>query len=219
MAKWAPQRKDTINALADEILHNYGHGRVIVAIDGIDGSGKTEFADDLAEALRDKGHAAFRACIDDFHKPRAERYLLGRDSAEGYYRDSFDYSVFRRVLVEPFRLGGSAGFVTAAFDVKRDAKIDPKWVTGPEDAVLIVDGVFLNRPELAGLWNYSVWLDVTADVAATRVAHRDGDDALAPRYTGGQALYLREVSPRLISTAIIDNTDFDHPRRSFADSC
>ena len=36
MARWAPLRRDLIEALAEEILHNYGHGRVIVAIDGED---------------------------------------------------------------------------------------------------------------------------------------------------------------------------------------
>ena len=51
------------------------------------------------------GRAVFRASIDGFHRPRAERYARGRDSPEGFYRDSFDYSLFRRVLVEPFRDG------------------------------------------------------------------------------------------------------------------
>jgi uridine kinase len=219
MTKWAPQRKDTIMSLAEEILHNYGKGRVIVAVDGLLGAGTAEFADDLAEALRGTGHAAFRASIDNFQRPRAERHQRGVDSPQGFYRDSFDYSVFRRVLVEPFRLGGSAAFVTAAFDAARDAPIEPKWTTGPEDAVLIVDGIFLNRPEISGVWNFSVWVDVPADLAEERQAARSGGAGVGTRYTEGQALYRAEAGPRRKAVAIIDNTDLDHPRRVFADSC
>ena len=218
MASFVPQKKDVVAELAAEILHNYERGRAIVAVDGLDGAGKTRFADDLAESLRKTGHAVFRASIDGFHRPRADRYLRGKDSPEGFYRDSYDYSVLRRVLVEPFRLGGSTAFVSAAFDHERDAQVEPKWLTGPADAILVIDGIFLNRSELRGLWNYSIWLDVPAKVADARLVERDGRAAVGYRYTGGQALYVAEASPRTAATAIIDNTDYDHPRRVFADS-
>lgn len=224
MTPWVPQKKDVLAALADDILHNYGKGRAIVAVDGIDVAGTAGFADDLADAMRLKGHAVFRASIEGFHRPRVDRYARGRDSAEGFYRDSYDYLTFQRTLVQPFRMGGSTGFVAAAFDVERDAQIEPVWLTGPADAVLIVDGSFLNRPELAGLWNYSIWLEVADDEATERRALRD---SAAPnprperqlRYGGAQALYAAEVRPRTAATAIVDNTDVDHPRRRFADSC
>ncbi|MCU1406666.1 MAG: uridine kinase [Glaciihabitans sp.] len=219
MAKWAPQRKDTVNALADEILHNYGRGRVIIAIDGLEGAGTAGFADDLAEAFEAKGHTAFRASLNDFQQRRSLRLARGADSAEGFYQDTFDYSVLRRVLIEPFRLGGSAAFVTAAFDASRDVQVEPKWVTGPDDALLIVDGLFLNRPELAGLWNYSLWLDVPTEDSERRVTEDTGDADRTAVHAAGQALYRAAVSPRRKATAIIDNTDSEHPRRQFADSC
>lgn len=219
MTRWTPQKKDVLHALAREILHNYGKGRVLIAVDGVDGAGKTHFADDLAEAVRTKGHAAFRASIDGFHRPKSERYLKGKDSPEGFYRDSYDYSLFRRVLVEPFRLGGSTAFVPAAFDVARDTAVQPRWVTGPDDALLIVDGIFLHRPELRALWNYSIWLDVPPEIAEARLIDRDGPNGVGSRYLEGQKLYLAEANPRAAATAIYDNSDFTQPRRVFADAC
>jgi uridine kinase len=219
MARWAPEKKEQLDALAAEILHNYGSGRAVVAVDGLDGAGKTHFADDLASAISSTGHSVFRASIDDFHRSRAERHARGADSAEGFYRDSFDYSTFLRVLIEPFKLGGSTAFVTAAFDHRRDAPVPSKWRTGPKDAILIVDGIFLNRPELRGLWNYSVWIDVPREIAERRIADRDGPGAGTERYTAGQELYLAEAHPRAEAVAIIDNSDFDRPRRVFADAC
>src|SRR5882757_437415 len=136
MARWAAQRRDVLEATAAEILHNYGRGRVMIAVDGPTGAGKTTFADDLADALRKPDgagakHDVFRASIDDFLRPRALRYAQGRDSAKGHYEDAYDYSLFRRVLVDPFRMNGSTGFQLAGFDEHRDQAVESRWVTGP----------------------------------------------------------------------------------------
>lgn len=217
-----------LRELRDEVRQHYPGGRIVLAVDGTDGAGKTTFADSFAEVFAEDGSAVYRASIDDFHRPRAERYARGKDSAEGFYRDSYDYSLFRRVLIEPFRegvqTGASTGFQLAAFDVRRDAPLEAQWTTAPRDAVLIVDGVFLLRPELRGLWNWSVWLEVRVEVAYARMALRDGSDPdpSAPsnaRYVGGQALYARESRPATAASAIVDNTDLAHPVRSYRDFC
>lgn len=212
-------RKTVITALAAEIRHNYSEGRVIVAVDGMDGAGKTEFANALAAELGIGHKAVFRASIDDFHQSRARRYARGRDSAEGFYRDSFDYPTFKRMLTEPFRTGWIGSFNLKAFDLARDLPYQPVWSSGPKDAILVVDGIFLNRPELRGIWNYSIWLDVDREVAEARMLERDGRSPNPERYRGGQKLYLEEAKPREAATAIVDNSDFEHPRRTFEDAC
>ncbi|MFC8680841.1 uridine kinase [Microbacterium ureisolvens] len=207
--------------LRDRVRRRYGAGRVIVAVDGVDGAGKTVFADGLAEVFAETGDAVFRASIDGFHRPRAERYLRGRQSPEGFYRDSYDYATFRRVLIDPFRDGaqtaGTTGFQLAAFDVARDAPVESQWVTAPRDAVLVVDGIFLHRPELRDLWDASVWLEVPFETTYARMALRDGSDPDpdAPsnaRYRQGQEIYLREARPRDAASVIVDNSDLGHPR-------
>ena len=206
-------RRDLLDALSDEFLHNYGKGRTLMAVDGIDGAGTSTFADALATRLGRGGHSVFRASIDNFHRPREDRHRRGMDSAEGFYRDSYDYDLFRRVLIEPFTLGGSTGFVTSAFDVDRDIQVEMEWKTGPKDATLIVDGMFLNRPELRGLWSFSVWLESSREEAAVSTA------AGGQRGRAGQKLYVDESGPRARATAIVDNSDPQLPRRVFADSC
>ena len=206
-----------------------GRGRVILAVDGRDGAGKTVFADGLAAVFAEDGSAVFRASIDDFHRPRAERYARGHASPEGFYRDSYDYATFRRVLIDPFRDGrqtaATTGFQLAAFDLARDTPVESAWVTAPRDAVLIVDGIFLHRPELRGLWDWSVWLDVPVDVAfradGRAGRHRPGLPGAASnaRYRDGQELYLRDANPRAAASAIVDNTDLAHPQRIFQDYC
>lgn len=223
-SKIAPARRELLESLVREFAHHYGKGRTSLAVDGPDGAGKTRFADDLAVAFRRAGYEVFRASVDDFHRPRELRYLQGRYSSEGYYRDAFDYSLLRRVLLEPFRMGGSTGFQLRGFDLERDIPRESDWATGPADAILIVDGVFLHRPELRGMWNYSIWLDAPLDVRLARMAERDGAD-LDPeaesnqRYIGAQRLYVRDTQPNTAASAIVDNTDPEVPVRSFADFC
>ena len=219
MAQLTTHKRDLLDLLTDEFLHNYGRGRTLLAVDGVDGAGKSMFADALADRLGRGGHAVFRASIDGFHRPRAQRYARGPDSPEGFYLDSYDYDLFRRVLVEPFRMGGSTGFVTAAFDWSSDTQLQMDWKTGPPDATLIVDGIFLNRPELRGIWNYSIWLDVAVEHAGLPMVARDGIAGRGQRYDGGQRLYFAEANPRAVASAIVDNTEPDHPSRIFADAC
>lgn len=218
--RWQPLRRDVVVSVADELLHNYSKGRVIIVVDGPTAAGKTTFADDLAVALRATKHAVFRASIDDFLKPSVERWRQGRDSPVGRYEDSYDYSVLRRVLVEPFKLSGSAGFVTAAFDEERDVPLEPKWQTGPPDAILIIDGSYLLRPELRGLWNASIWLDAGDSARGGRMADRGilAGTPRAERYEGAFVLY-EKTRPRAVATITVDTTDPDHPRRVFSDSC
>lgn len=204
--------------LADEVLVHNPSGRRMLAIDGVDGAGKTIFADALAPVLRDRGAYVMRASVDDFHRPRAERYARGRDSAEGYYRDSFDIEALRTLLIEPFRSGADE-VVVAAFDHVSDAPIERRESGIPSDAVLVVDGVFLHRPELRGLWHSSVWLEVDDAVRDARLSARDGAGSLAPRYSAGQAIYMREANPRRAAAFVVDNNDAARPRREFADYC
>ena len=211
MARWAPERRDTIRALAEELLQNYAHGRVIVAVDGVDPAVTGPFADDLAVELRALEHDTFRASMGDFLYPRVRRDARGADSAVGRYEDAYDYSAFRRVLLGPFRLAGSTGFSTAFFDAKRDVPFESKWETGPADAVLVVDGEFLLRPELKGIWNFSVRLDSFLEEV------EEAEEQ--PRDAGAEALYEREAGPRTAASAIVNVSDPDHPRRVFADSC
>lgn len=232
MARWAPEKRDQLEALAGEILHNYGSGRAIIAIDGSSSAGTAEYAAALADAMRDAGHKVFVAAIRDFRKTHAARESRRAETAESFYGDAFDYSVFQRVLIDPFRASGSTGFVLAAYDAKRDAPLQPKWMTAGRDAILIVEGVFLNRRELAGLWNYSVWLEVPPpqrielkdneqrDSGRRDGDRHDGEDLVEEAAElGADSLYVAEANPRAAAVAIIDNRDVEHPRRVFADAC
>lgn len=212
------RRSALLAHLAGAIAAALPAGRPLrVAVDGVDGAGKTMFADELAAALESRARAVVRASVDGFHHPRAVRYQRGRDSPEGFYRDSYDYAALRERLLDPFGPGGSRRYTREVFDHATDTVVDAPAHTAADDTVLVLDGIFLHRRELRGLWDFSVFLDVGFDVSIARCAARDGgspDPAAAPnrRYVDGQRLYLAEARPRDRADVVVDNTDLAHPR-------
>jgi uridine kinase len=187
-----------------------------VAVDGVDGAGKSVFADELATRVMASGRPVVRASVDSFHRPRADRYRLGRNSPEGFYRDSYDYQRLTEFLLVPFAPGGSGRFRVAGFDYKTDSPVSPPKQHAARRAVLILDGIFLHRPELRASWDFSIFLQVSFDVSVARCSRRDGSSpdphaASNRRYVEGQRIYLREARPWQHATVILDNTDLAAP--------
>ena len=207
-----------LRELATEILGVYGLGRTVVAIDGTDAAERAAFADDLAAVLDEREHPVFRASLRAFRRSIAEQQQFGLEPVERLLRHLYDFSLLRRVLLDPFRLGGSTGFVTRAFDADRDTWIEPTWLTGPPDASLILDGEYLNRKELRDLWSYSVLMETEADAVRFRPGGGEETDAVNEHEIADR-LYRGQVRPRTWATAVVDVSNPDDPRRVFLDSC
>lgn len=190
--------------------------RAIVALDGVDGVGKTSLSRELvAAAALDGGRPLAGVSIDGFHRPKQERRSAG-SGPEGFYRGSYRYPEFLDCVVEPLRTGRP--LTPAIWDVARDEPVVSTELVIPPTGLLLVDGIFLQRPELDGIWDAAVWVDapftVTVPRANARFPGRHEGDPEAPsnkRYVGGQRLYLEEADPRSQATWIFDNTYLDHP--------
>jgi hypothetical protein len=97
--------------------------RLLVAVDGVDASGKTTFAEWLAEALRLRGRSAQVIHVDDFMHVRSVRHRRGRNSPEGYFHDSYDYESLTRYVLEPLTASGDGWFRAGTVDRLRDVVI------------------------------------------------------------------------------------------------
>lgn len=220
-----PER-DVVLGRVVAAITELGGGRRLIGVDGRSGVGKSTFADEVASRLSYDGIAVVRSTTDSFHRPRAERMAAGPTSAEGYYRDSHQLEVMVADLLSPFA-AGSARVRTAAFDEPAD-EARAEWQEVGTDAVLVVDGLFLHRPELVDHWNLSLylvadrrrdqaWLDyLSGDLPEDPVAAASTLDerltrARWPRYRDGWQLYLDEVDPRSVASLVVDNEEFGRP--------
>lgn len=191
-----------------------------MAIDGKDAAGKTTLADHLTSALVGGPGEVIRAGIDEWHNPADVRYKRGRLSPEGYYLDSFDLPHLRRELLDPLGPTASHEYRLARFDYQTDSRTDQGTKQAMEPPVLVFDGVFLLRPELADCWELSIYVFVPPEVSLQRGIERDsllmgGDQEAADRYLHrylpGQALYEAEVSPTSVADVVVENSDFERP--------
>jgi uridine kinase len=213
----ASPRELLIDRVAELVTDRADTGVLRVCIDGIDAAGKTTFADELARALAAMEVPVIRASIDGFHHPAATRHARdGLVPAESYYYDSFDYTTLEQELLDPLSPGGSRRIRTRVFDYRTDRPVDKPTQIVEDGTVLVFDGVFLLRPELAGRWDLSIFLSVDFEVALTRATDRDRRLMASPdvvgqryerRYFPGQRLYLLTIDPEAAADVLIDNND------------
>jgi len=208
-----------LRRLAATIIALHPNRIIRVAIDGVDGAGKTTLADALAPMIAGQGRPIIRASVDDFHRPQAVRYARGRHSPEGYYLDSYDYGAFRELLLDPLSPGGSGQYNARQFDLESDKPFDLPSRQAEPTAALIVDGIFLQRPEIRSYWDLTVFLQVDFQTSIPRGAQRgparDSPDPAAPlnqRYVGGQKTYLHECAPAQRADIVVDYNDLREPK-------
>lgn len=216
-------RKAVLIRLLDLLEARLPARPALVALDGFDGVGKTH----MAHELRQLSHhppgrrPILNVSIDGFHQPRHIRYRHGQ-GPESFYRDSYDYQGFLGAVVEP--LHNREPITPALWDVDQDHPVTPVPVPVPDDGIVLVDGMFLHRPELVDLWDASIWLRVPFHVSVPRGNMRfagdhdpDPEASSNHRYVGGQRLYLAEADPETHCTWIIDNTNLNSPTLHPAD--
>ena len=189
-----PPRHLVLEALGDALAAVHAPDRLTrIGIDGVDGAGKTRLAEEVAQELTARRRPAVRITLDQFEQPTAERYARGDLSPEGYYLDAFDLERFRAHVLS---------------------------VGGPPELVVVADGVFFQRPELADLWDATVWVEADLDVAARRGAERnlvwfdsldETHERYRTRYLPAQRRYIEEQRPHERATFVFRNTDLTEP--------
>ena len=202
--------------LVGHILSAQSGGILRVAINGVDGGGKTRLADELALLLKAKGANVIRASIDGFHNPRKVRYARGKTSPQGFYEDSFNFELFQDLLLKPLSHGDDLSFKHAAFDHVTDQKVEMPFTQAKPPAILLVDGIFLFHEKLRDYFDLKIYLDVPFEISCARMAKRDGSPtdpnaAENKRYVDGQKLYISACTPRQQADILIDYSDFSRP--------
>lgn len=146
----------------DELLNT--KGKVVLAIDGRCGAGKSTLADILA-----KEYACNIIHMDDFYLPTAMRTpdRLAQPGGNVHYERFLEE-------VAPLLTNGRDGIYriyscrTGTFT--KNGQIYDRPLT-------IVEGSYSMRPELRHLYDYSIFLDVDSHTQKERLLHRVGAEA------------------------------------------
>ncbi|WP_244540455.1 uridylate kinase [Hyphomicrobium sp. CS1BSMeth3] len=193
---------------------------VRIAIDGRTASGKTTLADEIALHVRRNGYPVIRTSIDGFHRPKTQRYARGRYSAEGYYYDARDLAAVMKLLLAPLGPKGDRLYRTQSFDLENDVPVDQAPQLAPTNAILIVDGTFLQRPELREGWDIAVFVKTSERTSELRGVSRDADrlggedmvrQLYAERYRPAFDLYERICAPEKSADVLFVNEHLQLP--------
>lgn len=189
-----------------------------IAVNGIEGTGKTVFAEGLTSFLQGKGFKAVHVPIDGFHFHRSHRYKQGKNSAKGYYEDSYN----ERAFLDEVLLASQSEkphYVPAIHDVTTDTYLDTAPIYITRDAVIVTDGSYLFKMLYRKHWDIKIYLKTDFETAMRRGIARDsamlGGDAIAlrkyqQRYHKASQIYITENKPEELADIVIDNTDFNN---------
>ncbi|MCX5001442.1 AAA family ATPase [Streptomyces sp. NBC_00638] len=139
----------------------------LIAMDGMGGSGKST----LASAVAGLGGAAV-VHGDDFYRPMDADERAGLTPAQGYDR-YFDWQRIRDEVLTPLTAGRDAAY--RRYDWSTGALATDGTLAVARDGIVVVEGVYTARPELADHYDLVVYVDTPPDESLRRLRVR-GDD-------------------------------------------
>lgn len=190
---------------------------VRIAINGIEGTGKTVFANKLTKYLQQQQFNAIQVTIDGYHNIKAIRYQQGRDSAKGYFEDAFNEQAFvDKVLLAS--QAAQANYTPAIHDIENEQTVEMQPIAIDDNTILITDGAYLFKPIYRPHWDLKIYLKVSFELAQKRGVARDkamlGGEAATiakykQRYHKASSIYLSQNDVEAIADLVIDNSVFD----------
>ncbi|MEU8225651.1 uridine kinase [Kribbella sp. NPDC048915] len=208
-------RAEVLEQLADEVLRVERPHPVRVGVDGCSAAGKTTLADELADVLRRRtGREVIRAGLDHFKQAPELRTAYPVDSPESYYFEMYDNTAIRERLLAPLGPGGDRRYVAGLRDSSATVVLKGPVCTAPDDALLIADGAFLQRPELNDHWDLRIYVHVSFATVLRRGIARDqqwmdspaaAEQRYRTRYIPGEQLYIKTVDPAERADLLVDN--------------
>lgn len=194
-----PELKLAADTILAAIRRRMLNGKVplLVALDGGSGAGKSTLALLIAKELN-----AALIQGDDFYAAHIADAEWEARTAAQKAADVIDWRRLRTEALEPLLAGKSARWHPFDFDTVRPDgtyAMRTDFVECQPADVILLDGAYSSRPELADLIDLSVLIDVPVSVRHERLAARENSHFLESwhlRWDAAEAYYFTHVRPR-----------------------
>lgn len=186
--------KKTFEQFVQELLDGIGNAtRLVIAIDGFGGSGKSTFA----QRLREKIPAAGIVSIDHFYQPI---------TPDG--ENEFHWVRFEKETIDAFR--NDREICYQPYDWK--LKAFQNAIEIGRDQHVIVEGVYSTQEKFCDAYDVTIWIDTPDSVRLQRGIARDGE-SMRPMWENVWIPYTRkymeEHRPHLSVDIVIDGVESD----------
>lgn len=184
-----------INEMLKKINEFDVNKRHVIGIDGLSRSGKTTIVEEVRQCLEKIGRPFYSFHIDDHIVTRKERYNTGLEQWYEYYQLQWD----TKWLADNFfsKLSKSVEIVLPYYQDEFDTQIKAKVVL-PENGIILIEGVFLQREEWKKFFDFMIYLDCPREVRFRResIETQKNVSKFRERYWKAEDYYLRKVQPK-----------------------
>lgn len=160
----------------------------ITGIDGLGGAGKTTYAQKLEDALKLAGMKVVLLHMDDFIHKRSVRYNKNKAEWDCYYNIQWRYDYVLENIFIPIHKGKEIHHMIEFYDKTQDV-YHQRRLDIDADTILMIEGVFIQRPLLRNYFDYVIYLDVPKEKRLSRVLNRD-------TYLGNRDMILKKYINR-----------------------
>jgi uridine kinase len=184
---------------------------VLVAVSGIDGSGKGYVTGKIVEALRATGLRVAEINIDGWLNLPHIRFAKA-NPAEHFYRHAIRFDAVFAQLVLPLRDRRSI-HVDVDFAEETATEYRRHTFDFQETDVIVLEGIYLLKRELRAHYDLSFWIECSFATALARALARrqeglSADETIAAyrtTYFPAQELHFARDDPKAGATAIVNN--------------
>lgn len=203
-----------IKDLADSILQKQSELLVdrgfLVAVSGIDGSGKGYITEKLINALNHQNIHAISINLDAWHKLPTERFNP-QHAALHFYHHAFNFDDLFQQLILPLksqRMINLTTVLTGIAGIPQTYHYQFKNVD-----VILLEGIFLLKRSLQHFYDFKIWIDCSFETALARAIQRNQED-ISPEqiiedyqkiYFPAQKVHLVIDNPKSITDTIYIN--------------
>ena len=135
--------------------------------------------------------------------------------SECYYNIQFRYNYLKEKVLEPIKNGKYSNTEVEIYDKSKDAYYMEQINLSPD--VCIVEGVFLQRPELKYYFDLIIYIDIdrTLQLERAKIRGNNGKDEkeimykYKEKYNPAEDMYMHKCKPKDNADFIIDAEKFE----------
>ena len=177
----------------------------LIGIDGLGGSGKTMYAYKLQRQLE----GSMILHLDDFVHKKEVRYNENYEEWYCYYHLQWRYDYLIQKLLLPLKSGLDVNETIEVYNRETDSYMLRK-IEIPVGTTVIVEGVFLQRPELRPYFETVIYLELDKETRLKRISNRDiymgnkKEIALKyeQRYFPAEEMYIEQCNPVALADVV-----------------
>lgn len=177
----------------------------IVAISGIDASGKGYLATQLVNELSKRNHSVFLEHLDGWlNLPKVRFSQVNK--AENFYQNAFRLEELKSQILMPYyqenRVNCSVLYLEETW-----TNFHNRQVRIEDYEILIIEGIFLFQPKLLPFFALKIWIDCSWETALQRAIARNQEELSSTEiiaaynniYFPAQKLHFQKDNPQNIA--------------------